>query len=347
MRILVTIAHYCGPPSAGRKLLYGSQAAQLPRAAALGTQLTTLHRNFGHRRFAGAMPELAPALADGRRLDIVIATVTGRNVLAEAGIGWNSFEVVYYDGDPMLLGFECQRIARERLGHYDVYAMLEDDLILHDPDFFEKSVWFVHEFGPTRVLQPHRVEVSKSGPVLGKVFVDPPVLGPSKPQLQGLGSARLEAEYAGRHQGFDRASNPHSGCWIVTDEQLRYWVKQPEFYDRDSSWIGSLESAATRALALSFDVFKPAAPDPSFLELEHYCLHYANHGWKPDGALFGLDPLLLLAQRAGAGSTADSVAAQQQTGEMSAENSRMSRILKSRRKTFGHLLGTFLRKPLG
>ena len=72
----------------------------------------------------------------------------------------------------MTLPFEAQRILRERVGQYDFYGMLEDDLILHDPAHFEKLQWFVETFGERCVLQPHRCEVSKTG-APAKFLIDP------------------------------------------------------------------------------------------------------------------------------------------------------------------------------
>jgi len=83
----------------------------------------------------------------------------------------------------------------------------------------------------------------------------------------------------------------------VTGEQLAYWVKQPTFDDRDASWSGPIESATTLSTGKVFDIYKPVAPDPFFLEVQHWGTRYASQN-PPDGRRYGEPPLLAIAQNA-------------------------------------------------
>ena len=368
MRLLAVIVHYAGPPAGGLSMTIGSQTQRLPRSAALNAQLVALHRNFGAGRYAGLMHRLNDAVKNGHTLDVVIITMHDRNALDLIGIEPSAFEIVYFEGDPMMLMFEAQRVVRERLGSYDVYAMLEDDMVISDPAFIDKLLWFQHQFGPGRLLQPRRIEVSKSGAHLGKTIIDHEDSPKYRLTDRHKGPAQLSAAYHGHNQAFSRPSVPHSCSWFVTHEQLARWVKEDCFYDKDISWIDPLVSGATRALALTFDIFKADDPNPFFLEIEHYGVRYANRSALPDGVKFGEDPLLLLARAAteqiamsgydGHAQSVSDITALKQIGtdyilasqkdrvQATIENVAMKRILKSRSKTFRHLVKSLTSKAV-
>ena len=274
MKLLVVIPHFCGgsPGTNGTGAYYGSAGSRLRRLAALNEAIVALHRNFGPSRIP-VRPGQRASTADS--LDIVIVTVAGHNVLDRLDLAEGAYTAEFYDGPPMMLPFEAQRILRERVGQYDFYGMLEDDLIVHDPAHFEKLQWFVETFGERCVLQPHRCEVSKSG-APAKFLIDPK-LGEHPARFVHEGQqAQLSGDWHGKRVDFITPSNPHSGGYFVTEEQLRHWIQQPWFHDRDVSWVGPLESAATLSLTRSFDVYKPVDAQGNFLEIEHYGVRYAN-----------------------------------------------------------------------
>jgi hypothetical protein len=51
---------------------------------------------------------------------------------------------------------------------------------------------------------------------------------------------------------------------------MAHWAAQPYFLDRDTGFIGPLESAATLGIMRTFRVYKPANENANFLEIEHY-----------------------------------------------------------------------------
>ena len=69
---------------------------------------------------------------------------------------------------------------------------------------------------------------------------------------------------------FHRTFNPHSGCYFLNAEQMEKWASTPYFLDRDTSFIGPLESAATLGTMKTFRIYKPAADDSNFLEIQHF-----------------------------------------------------------------------------
>ena len=69
--------------------------------------------------------------------------------------------VVAEPASPKHLGFEAQRFLASRLDQeYDLYAYLEDDLIVLDPWFFRKIDWFRSQAGDGCVVFPHRIELA-------------------------------------------------------------------------------------------------------------------------------------------------------------------------------------------
>lgn len=308
MRILVVVAHYFRHRE-GADLVggLGSGRAPFAKIAALNAQLVALHRHVGPRRASLDPDDPQGQGGAAHALDIVIVTRPGANLLDYVGLAPPSFTVEHADVEPMMLAFEAQRIMRERAGAYDLYAYMEDDLIVDDPAFFDKIAWFAETFGPTSVLLPVRYEMGWTG-TPAKVAID------GKLSREGLAPFRrpglapaLTGTWNGQAKGFRLPGNPHAGCFAVTAAQLAHWMAQPSFYDRDASWGDPLVSAATLAPGKVFGLYKPAAPDPWFLGIEHFGTRYASIV-APAGERYGEPPLLALveaASRDGAAAIAD------------------------------------------
>jgi hypothetical protein len=299
MRLLVILCHYYGPKSDGQSAaIYSSQIDPLARIAAVNAAIVALHRHFGPRRYgADPLARLPEDRTPARVLDIIILQVPGRGLLEAIGIDPTCYTVEYFDGPPLMLCFEAQRLLRERLGGYDRYGVIEDDMIIYDPLFFEKQAWFEQAFGPGALLHPIRYEMAQSGVpamVTGDPILSERDLAPFRRANQ---RERLSGNWNGREQTFRRPRNPHTSCYFVSDAQLRRWIETPWFYDRDTSWVGPLESAMTLSIGRSFDLYNPAAPDPFFLAIEHYGTRYARRV-APQGVIYGDEPLLEIAHRA-------------------------------------------------
>lgn len=297
MRLLVVIAHYFGPrdPDSNHAVL-GSYLEPLGRIAALNEAIVCLHRNFGPHR--NALDGGAIATPDaGNTIDIVIVTMRDRNVLSDLGIADGIYAVHYVDGAPSRIPFHAQRLMKRRAGDYDFYCFMEDDLAIHDPDFFAKLTWFQAQFGPRALLAPTRVESAFTG-TPAKIVIDPE-LGPQHTAPFRRAGQRVEiaAQWHGAARGFALPTNPHAGAFFLTRAQLALWIAEPSFDDGDASWIGPLESAATLGVGKVFDIYKATTPDPFFLEIHHYGTAYAARH-PPQGRRYGEPPLLAIAQNA-------------------------------------------------
>jgi hypothetical protein len=224
-------------------------------------------------------------------LDIIVMTVHGANVLKWIGFDPATYSVEYFDGPPMMLPFEAQRIMRERTGQYDLYAYLEDDLIIDDPAFMAKIAWFAGEFGPRALLLPVRYEMAATG-TPAKISISFRLAEEyCRPFQRPEFAQAVTARWHGSEQTFRIPNNPHAGCYVISDEQLRLWIDHPTFYDRDATWVSGLESAATYAPGKIFGLYMPAEPDPWFLQIEHFGTRYAATV-APPNCVYG-DPLLL------------------------------------------------------
>ena len=355
MRVFVAIAHYFNNEEerqAIRDLDMGSGRWPLPRIAALNAAIVALHRYFGSNAFS-INPNEAAQLASRSSavLDIVIVTVRGKNVLEWIGVEPPTINVEYFDGDPLMLGFEAQRLMRDRAGAYDIYGYMEDDLVIADPAFLDKISWFAGKFGETALLMPRRYEMSSSG-TLAKVAFSPQLSKSDRAfLLRNNPAPTLSAAWNGREQSFRIPMNPHAGCYFLTQAQLEKWIRSVSFYDRDASWIDPLVSAATYAPGKLFSIYMPAEPDPWFLAIEHFGVRYAaqalSHAMK-----LGDQPVLKLAQELATASpnAADALAtapAGYSNDEMFAELARLKHEARRLKGSRSELAKALLRSLFG
>lgn len=270
MRVLLTIAHFFKPDGGN----HGSQRKDpRPRLQALSLSLAALHQLFSKSQGMIdiaqrlTLPANQPRSSD---LDIVICTTQGHHLLEQLALPYHFYRHHPTQAEPMLLGFECQAVLRDCLGRYDYYCFLEDDLILHDPWFFAKLDWFTQQSDPLSLLQPNRYEVSTHA-LTCKTYIDGNLSPKVTAAFQNVQEkSQLQGSFLGQPVFFERALNPHSGCYFLNANQMAHWVKQPDFLDRDTCFVGPLESAATLGIMKAFRVYKPALEHASFLEIQHF-----------------------------------------------------------------------------
>jgi hypothetical protein len=95
-------------------------------------------------QFPGAQPvRWQPANESSAfELDVVVCTTGDHHLVERLGLPPGLFTHEPTNAEGPLLGFECHRVLRERLGAYDVYGYMEDDLGIGDSWFFAKLAWF-------------------------------------------------------------------------------------------------------------------------------------------------------------------------------------------------------------
>jgi hypothetical protein len=281
MRVLFTIPHYFhhGEGNSGKATSHDSRGGNpLPRLQALTECLAALHRLqrpafvLDHvQRGAYAMASATPTA-----VDVVLCTTMGRHLLDRLGAPTSAYAHNATTAEPMLLGFACQELLRDRLGDYDYYCYLEDDLIVHDPWLFYKLAWFNSHAGEDKLLQPNRFEAGL-GHLVAKLYIDGPLEERVTAPFQNIhDSPPLAGEALGQQLEFRRTLNPHAGCYFLHARQMEHWAQQPHFADRDTRFIGSLETAATLGIMRTFKVYRPAPANADFLEIQHFGTRYLD-----------------------------------------------------------------------
>lgn len=271
MKILITIPHYFN--SSGDNS-HGSGRKEFPRINALTNCLFSIYSLFSPAqsmidiRNKKTLPVNETSISN---IDVVICTTNEKHLLEKVIVPSNFFIHKRTEPqDPMFLGFECQKVLKENLGKYDFYCFMEDDLIIHDPLFFQKLKWFNAIVDDKHLLLPNRYEVSSVGKVL-KAYVDGDINARATEKFQDIKeSASITSNAMGESVTFRRPLNTHSGCFFLTQTQMEYWANQPYFLDMDASFISPLESAASLGTMKTFKVYKPCPQNANFLEIQHF-----------------------------------------------------------------------------
>ena len=271
MRVLFAIPHFFNAsPSAGRHGSTGGDPG--PRVRALSNCLAAIQQLFGRPQCVIdiARRTTVPANKGTSGLaDVVVCTTGSSHVLDQVQLGNGYFTHHATSADPRLLGFECHAVLRDRLGGYDYYCYLEDDLLIRDPWFFVKLRWFAGQCGDEALLMPNRFEVAR-GRIVHKAYVDGPIRPDVTAEFQDITHLPLlDGEVMGTKVTFFRPLNPHSGAFFLNPRQMATWAAKPYFLDRDVRFIGPLESAASLGVMRTFRIYKPAPETGSFLEIEH------------------------------------------------------------------------------
>jgi hypothetical protein len=278
MRILFTIAHYYKFSS--ESALYSSLSS-LPeiRLGFLSNCLASLYQNFSLFQGTISWAYRSAFLANqsqNNTLDIIICTTGDYHLLKQLTIPSEFYQHYSTQAEPLLLGFECQQVLSENIDKYDYFCFLEDDLIIRDPLFFIKLDWFNHGAGDSCLLQPNRYEVNQKKKPF-KAYIDGDLLLQATENFQNVDEAwELEGDLLGIATTFRRALNPHSGCYFLNQQQMKYWSEQSYFMDRDTTFVGPLESAATLGIMKTFRVYKTVPEQAYLFEIEHSGSRYLD-----------------------------------------------------------------------
>jgi hypothetical protein len=279
MKILITIPHYYRPrgqTDEGRTHGSVTRTAEF-RAGALAACVTALRERFGPpqcvlEHVSKTARRLEPR--EPAQVDIVVCTVGDDHLLGQLAVPPDWLEQHATAAQPLLLGYECHAVLRQRLGSYDYYCYLEDDLIVSDAWLFRKLAWFGRHFGAGKLLQPNRYEAGPH-PLVRKIYVDGDLPAHCTTPYQDIREEpELAADALGSSVVFRRTSNPHAGCFFLSAAQMECWARQPYFLDRSAVFIGALESAATLGIMRTFQVYKPALENGDFLEVRHHGTAY-------------------------------------------------------------------------
>jgi hypothetical protein len=273
MRILIAIVHYWNPEGGG--LHQSLRPDPEPRLQALRAQLQAFRRldqaqsvlNIAQRAVVPANQALR------HQIDVRLITDGQHTVLQRLDPAFRHWaqEVVTQPATGRELGFEAQRYLASQVNqNYDLYAYFEDDLIIHDPLFFHKIRWFLGLMGPSAALLPQRLEWHDGPHVVDRFYIDGPLVEQELRQWIPKPGPTVVFQLPTGDVVFDSPANPHSGCFVLSPQQLRAWTEHPCWQDGDRSFVSPLESAATLGIAKMFQLYKPAYSHASWLEVQHW-----------------------------------------------------------------------------
>lgn len=158
----------------------------------------------------------------------------------------------------------------------DLSLYIEDDLVIQDPRYVDKQVWFTERTEHQFVLMPHRLEFCVYEAPM-RLYVDGPI---KRIEQKGSVWSDQEKEVArgtfwdGRSVGFAIASNPHSGSFCLSAAQRQRLVERQV---QPTEFIGPLETAATGTVLNHFPVMKSVWSERDFLCLEHGHPSFLSH----------------------------------------------------------------------
>lgn len=277
MKVLITIPHFFEAGDAQ----HGSMAADpSARIASLSSNLMQLHQHFSQKQgiFDITRSTIFPANQSlNLELDVVILTTRDKHFLEHLRLPERiKFHHESADVDPKLLGFECLKFHKSKAGGYDFHCYLEDDLLITDPWFFCKLSWFNKRFGDDKVLMPNRFEVSRSAP-FNKVYVDGNLDRRWIEPFQDLSVEHtISEQFLDQNIDFMRLPNPIGPGFYLNANQFSKWASQRYYLDYDQRFIGPIESSYTLGIIKTFQIYKSAPANASFLELQHLDNRYLD-----------------------------------------------------------------------
>ena len=272
MNILFVIVHHWNPAGSGTH--QSLRPDPTPRIVALQSQLLSLLR-YGPNQSVFHMKDRAVYRTnDSFKNNIYIKIVTDgtHHVLDRLNTDFlSSFEHVPVNiTNPRYLGFEVQRVLSEDLHlDYDYYCFLEDDLVLTDPQFFEKLDHFNSSFGDEYVLLPNRFEQPCFPHPVDILYIDGPINENEYSFMKIPPISKITLPWYPDSVSLTSPSNPHSGCFFLNKSQLSHWSSSSIWLDLDTSFISPLESAATLGIAKTFYCVKPSLEYASWFHLQH------------------------------------------------------------------------------
>lgn len=269
----MTIVHYWNPDGGGRHA--SLRPNPQPRVQALQEQLMCLMRLANNQ---GAIDIGALSVSDANHairhiFDIRVVTDGVNTILDRLPIELRTMfrEEVCSPITPRHLGFEAQKVLAQHINKgFELLVYLEDDLLIHDPYFFYKILWFGQQLGSEHLLLPQRMEISKYRRVVDRLFIDGALPADELLRVIPNPPPALSIEFLAGTAYFESPRNPHAGCFALTPDQMKRWVESDCWQDGDCSYISPLESAATLGLVKMFRLYKPAFACASWLEIQHW-----------------------------------------------------------------------------
>lgn len=286
MKILIVVPHVFAPRIGS---LYSSQTEDKRETKAKALQAATvqnLNRHSSQYWLHASLGKLKPivtrklSLVEQVKIDIQVYTPRV-DTLAGSLATFKGIDLIDPGVDNYLdIPAIASRRALEQFHDYDIIGYIEDDLLIEDPEFFAK-LRYLHGIVPRDyALIPHRCEhIHGKGDVI--MSGDP---DGGRPDLFWDTGEQLKIRWPTGDKTFYRATNPHSGCYFLSQEQARlvcsYWESRS--WKSDFCLSGPLEQAASGLLLPVLKLMKPIPSDYRFLMIRHQDELWKRHPFELD-----------------------------------------------------------------
>jgi hypothetical protein len=276
IRVLACVPHYFRRNGADSGMAHGSNRdgleSRLEQSRYCLKHLTSV---LEPARFVLGSPgqvahEQVQAVPQGIGGDIIIVTVPDNNLIAELSAPL-AMNVALWNGPARELGYHCRRIFAHHVGRYDLYLFIEDDTTILDPAFFRKVAAFYRAHGEERILLPNRFEIFGPPHHGWRAYLDQPAFqvhaAPERPGPEELILPGFDGDVV-----FRKTQDSLSGAYIITAEQLRRWMGQPDFHAPNPKAIAAgLDPLELTQMPLggSLPIYRPARQNLEFLEVHH------------------------------------------------------------------------------
>ena len=278
-KILIAIPHYFKETQGGTGYGSGQEGARLQRTIALARCLQGL--KLQRRTLSTALLNIKNKhieyhernkLTNQRIQEVEIEIhlfCNNSEMISELTNLFNSWITVHNLNldNPKMLPVAARDWLIKNGSNCTLYAYMEDDIVITDNLFFDKQLWFLERTNHQAVLMPHRFEQNFNGDV-GEFLVDGPLnqsfidqfYTPEEKFAHGMWNPNEGTIW------FDRFANPHSGCFVISDQQRK--IIMQESLNNDG-FVSPLETAATLTVMKHFPILKPSLINYNFLLVEH------------------------------------------------------------------------------
>ena len=289
MKVLLTLPHVFAPREGS---VYSSQTeakrelkTAALRNATLGNHSRHRQRHWIHASLGRGKPIVTRALNGelGIELTIQIYTDPQANLLTSLPAADNIQILPVALEDASTLPMHASRRAIEQANDFDLVGYIEDDLLIEDPEFFQKIAYLVNTTGGEYAFLPHRCErIPDQGEVI--LSGDPDDGADRRDELFWNTGELLHFAWPLGERRFYRAINPHSGCYFLTQQQ---GIKVKEYWET-RNWVapfqlsGPLEQAGSGILLPVLKVMKPVPEHYRFLMVRHQDQLWTRHRFEAE-----------------------------------------------------------------
>lgn len=284
MRVLLTIPHVFAPRDGS---LYSSQTEAKRAIKRRAIELATIgnlcrhgRSHWIHASLGKCKPVITRELETGMGIDLFIHLVTPSSATLADSLPEHPRLTRVDPGvdDHLQVPLAASRYALEQAEAYDMVGYMEDDLLIEDPEFFEKILRLVDLTGGDYAFIPHRCEQI---PGKGDVILSGDPDG-GRPDLFWATGERLSFSWPLGTREFYRATNPHSGCYFLSRAQAirvhSYW--QERRWHSEFQLAGPLEQAGSGLLLPVLKIMKPIPADYRFLMIWHQDELWRRHAFE-------------------------------------------------------------------